>query len=56
LPISNSTTLVADCQTQANRQLEIENLREWLADPGCSPQIRESNADLETMACSSPKA
>jgi hypothetical protein len=28
--------------------LEIENLFEWLADPGCSPQIWESNADLET--------
>jgi hypothetical protein len=27
--------------------LEIENLFEWLADPGCSPQIPESNADLE---------
>ncbi|MDX6384807.1 MAG: hypothetical protein QOK48_2380 [Blastocatellia bacterium] len=26
----------------------VKFLFEWLADPGCSPQIRESNADLET--------
>jgi hypothetical protein len=36
-----------------NRQLETENLFEWLADPGCFPQIPESNADLETLARSS---
>jgi hypothetical protein len=36
--------------------LAIENLFEWLADPGCFPQTPESNADLETMACSSFEA
>jgi hypothetical protein len=30
-----------------------KSLNEWLADPGCPPSIRESNADLETLACSS---
>jgi len=26
-----------------------KSFREWLADPGCFPQMRESNADLETI-------
>jgi hypothetical protein len=30
-----------------------KSFSEWLADPGCFPHIRESNADLEIMACSS---
>ncbi|HMG73576.1 MAG TPA: hypothetical protein VK582_08745 [Pyrinomonadaceae bacterium] len=30
--------------------MAIKNLFEWLADPGCSPKNRESNADLETLA------
>jgi hypothetical protein len=25
-----------------NRQAAIANVSEWLVDPGCSPQIRES--------------
>jgi len=51
--------MLSDCQLKQdliNWQLEIENLFEWLADPGCFPQIRASNADLETLACSSFEA
>jgi hypothetical protein len=29
---------------------------EWLAGPGCFPQIRESKTDLETLTCSSFEA
>jgi hypothetical protein len=37
----------------SNRKSKIKNTKEWLADPGCFLQTRESNADLETLACAS---
>jgi hypothetical protein len=55
LPISDCQLIPGDLPIV---KLAIGNwkskiFREWLADPGCFLQTRESNADLETLACSS---